>query len=384
MVDGSTGHWTDDDDLISRFVLRRLSRSEETRLSSHLATCERCRQAVRQETLFAARMKRAGRNVLKERLHLLLTRSDAAGTGLESSPRGHIPWVRIAGVAAVVVIIVVVGVYNNWLGSDYRTSSPTIEPMAQEQPTMPHDTAVGLQDTRGSHNENHLGPSIVESTKPLDETYRKQAVPGSTPPRPEVTSKKETAVKERLELAPSEPRPLAEENLANQMLRKDEEKQTSDNAVSVPTQTFWVEGHVLSARDDATFVLRKAVTGSPAKSVLPGGRAVPRMQEIDTKKKASALSPISLEQQPLSSLPLTLKTASNRHGTIPALIESSDHGILLTLFLKSPVPDSELRAAEVRIIGHDSLHIVLPHQLIGLTLPPGVSNRVNSNAKDVK
>ena len=373
MVDNGTGHWTDDDDLVSRFVMRQLSQSEETRLSSHLDTCERCRQVVRQETLFAARMKRGGRNVMKERLHLLLTQSDAGGTGLRSSPRGHIPWVRIAGVAAVAVIIVVVGVYNNWLGSDYRTSSPTIEPMAQEQPAMPHDTAVGLQDRRGSHNENRPGTSITQSTRPLNNTDRKKATQAPPAMQPQVAGKKETAVQERLELAQSDRRPKAEESVPDQMLHKDEEKQPARNAMSVPAQAYWVEGHVLSARDDA---------GQSFLKSFP--KAKIDLQGATTTSSDDMTSQVSLQQQPLSSLPLTLRSSSNRHGTIPALIESSDHGILLTLFLDSPVPDSEFRAVNVRMIDNDSLLVVLPHQLIGLTLPPGVSNRVNSNAKDVK
>ena len=382
MVDNGTGHWTDDDDLVSRFVMRQLSQSEETRLSSHLDTCERCRQVVRQETLFAARMKRGGRNVMKERLHLLLTQSDAGGTGLRSSPRGHIPWVRIAGVAAVAVIIVVVGVYNNWLGRDHRTSGPTIEPMAQEQPTMPHDTAVGLQDARGSHNENRPGTSITQSTKPLDKTDGKKATPAPATMQPQVAGKKETAVQEQLELAQSDRRPKAEESVADQMLHKDEEKQTAHNAMSIPAQTYWVEGHVLSARDDAGQSFLKSFP-SPSR-LRDHAKEKIDLQGAATRSSDDMTSQVSLQQQPLSSLPLALRGSSNRHGTIPALIESRDRGILLTLFLDSPVPDSEFRAADVRMIDSDSLLVVLPHQLIGLTLPRGVSNKVNSNAKEVK
>ena len=54
MTENTNIHWTDDNELLSKFVMRQLPPVEEERLSSHLRTCENCQQAVKQETRIVA------------------------------------------------------------------------------------------------------------------------------------------------------------------------------------------------------------------------------------------------------------------------------------------------------------------------------------------
>jgi hypothetical protein len=103
MSDNAGIHWTDDEELLSRFVLGRISGARALGLEAHLASCERCRKAVEQERIVAAGVRRLGREELKRSIARNVHRTPMT-----------VPWPKILAAAAVVVIAGGVLLYDRW------------------------------------------------------------------------------------------------------------------------------------------------------------------------------------------------------------------------------------------------------------------------------
>ena len=101
-------HWTDDPELVSGYVMGRLSAAARTPLSEHLKECAPCREAVGRENDVAASIKRAGRELLKERLSARLRTRDAV-------------WYQryeiLSLAAAVFIILIGLGIFRYYVGS---------------------------------------------------------------------------------------------------------------------------------------------------------------------------------------------------------------------------------------------------------------------------
>ncbi len=377
MVDNGTSHWTDDDDLVSRFVLHQLPQAEEEQLSSHLSTCEQCQRAVKEETLFAARMKLAGRSALKERLKSRLSREKervpAFLPGMPSHSR--IPWMRIASVAAVAVIIVVVGVYNNWFFSDFRSSRPVTGEIEKEQPK-------GLDEAKNAPSagsqqaaEAARAPELRQASKP--------APPPLAARRQEVRLDQKAGGKEQ-HVAPMEEPPVRQEAIAGAHAEKQEVQLMDHIAINEP-QTYWVEGQVLSSPTQIYTQAQspQGQTGEAlSKTTDMYARAKKDVREGAVPSKSTI--PIALQQRPVSAIPSSAGVSRDRPGTIQTMVELLDHRIRLTLFLDPLMSDSALQTAEVTFVNNDYVVLRFPDRSIGLTLPPDLLQKVNSNTGEVK
>jgi hypothetical protein len=56
----------------------------------------------------------------------------------------------------------------------------------------------------------------------------------------------------------------------------------------------------------------------------------------------------------------------------------------MTLYLDSPLADSELRSANIEVINNDSLILNLSSQRLGFRLPPALQNQANTKARQVR
>ena len=101
-------HWTDDSELLDRFILDRIDRSERVPLDQHLLECERCRRIMRAESEFVAGIKLSGREKLKEVLRDSL-KSEEANIFQRNQ------FISLA--AAVLVILTGLGVFRFYVGS---------------------------------------------------------------------------------------------------------------------------------------------------------------------------------------------------------------------------------------------------------------------------
>jgi len=103
-----TAHWTEDPEILSEYVLGRLSPAAREPLNGHLSRCLQCREAVRRESVLAAGAKRAGRDMLKERLSVHLRARDAIWYQRNQ-------FVSLA--AAVLIVLLGLGIFRFYVGS---------------------------------------------------------------------------------------------------------------------------------------------------------------------------------------------------------------------------------------------------------------------------
>ena len=124
----SLNHWTRDEELLERYVLGRVVGDELLTIERHLKECEECRLRVQHERGLIAGVKRFGREEMKERLRQrVLDGSPTLSTGViaDASQRSDSPkpreiqlsWQTIVSIAAVILILTGIGIYNNWFFS---------------------------------------------------------------------------------------------------------------------------------------------------------------------------------------------------------------------------------------------------------------------------
>jgi len=108
MDSNQSPHWTDDSDLLDRYVLERLGQPELADLQQHLRECERCQHIVQDERDLLAGITLSGREKMKELLRESLKKEEA-------NVFQRYQLVSLA--AAVMVILVGLGVFRYYVGS---------------------------------------------------------------------------------------------------------------------------------------------------------------------------------------------------------------------------------------------------------------------------
>jgi hypothetical protein len=387
MTDNSNIHWTDDDELLSKFVLRHLSPSEEERLTSHLRKCEKCQHAVKEETRVAAGTKLAGRLEMKDQLKARLEESEHVISSSTKRPSVfQIPWMRVASFAAVLVMLIAVGVYNNWFSANYWNTSAPPEQVAQQQ-TSPH-TETLEKDERVS--ETKQGKDNTHSTVIPNEDRSDRARANETQRRREKRSTdKGYADNELAKSAGAAASPdIAAGNAHEEARQMNSEVRLTDESMTPPPQAFWVEGHVISSEAAPRDEMRNQLAEQPKKQVF-ARRQIESMEKLGDQNmlrldRDSTSIVIALNQKPSSSLPPSQQNKQGQPRLVQTFIENRISNIQMTLYLDSLVPDSELRSADIETIGADSLVLNFSNQRIGYRLPPALSEKVNTKARQVK
>src|SRR3989304_1273796 len=71
-MDDVNNHWTDDEDLLERFVLDRIATKERDALEKHLEACWACKMRVENEIAMVQALRLEGRFRLKQELKKLV------------------------------------------------------------------------------------------------------------------------------------------------------------------------------------------------------------------------------------------------------------------------------------------------------------------------
>lgn len=384
MAEGRSIHWTDDDELLSKFVLHQLPESEEDTLSSHLITCGKCRHAINEETTIVAGARLAGRAALKEQLRLRLSESEqrVAASPMRKPAGYQVLWTQIASVAAVVTILIAVGVYNNWFISNSWNKSTPQEQVAQKQ--EPPTPESGNMESKESPPEKLLGKDMDQPIGSAEQDHFDNRRVKRTEIQKQKTSEDKRIVHEKSATSITV-EPAANAGAVADEGKAEKELQMIDEADVLESQTFWVEGHVIQdALEKSQGML--SVTPRDQVSSVRKGETNAKKDDHQVSKSGNdiAMPTISLNQEPSSSLPAAFQYRQDRQGTIQTLIENNDSAIQMTLYLDSPIADSELRSAKIHVINTDSLVLNLPSQRIGLRLPPALQSQINTKAKQVK
>lgn len=386
MAENSKIHWTDDDELLSKFVMHRLTASEEDRLLSHLRECEKCKDAVRDETQIVAGTKLAGRSAMKDRLKSRLqTSENYVASQTKKAIAFDIPWTRVASLAAMLAIVIAVGVYNNWFSTSYWNEPTPPEQLAQEQPSPTVETSKKDERVSEAKREKDVAqstgiPDEHRSGKQRSNQARRQERKGTD---------RDVAENELNKSVGAATSPEAGGRVGFEDARK-EENQTrlTDEAMIPPPQAFWVEGHVNSSEAasgdgtyDQLYAQPKKQRAARAQEESQGRKDDQnRLQSLDQRASLA----ITLNQRPTSSLPPSQQYRQGQQGSVQTFIQDKNGNMDMTLYMDPLVSDSDLNSAIIETVGADSLVISLSNQRIGYRLPQALSEKVNRKTRQVK
>ncbi len=161
------------EELLERFVLGRMSPAERVAFEARLATDSDLREAFRQEREILDGVRLAGRQELKRRI--------AAATLMAPGP--GVPWGRIAALAAAIMIVTGIALWQRWF-----FPAPSVTPTAAETPVEPADAGPDIADRTpsaprsnevdkaGARDERHAAPGVGASA-PQASPEAKKATP---------------------------------------------------------------------------------------------------------------------------------------------------------------------------------------------------------------
>jgi hypothetical protein len=353
-------HWTNDPELIERFVLRKMNPEERNELEDHLRICEVCKRTVRAEQVLLAGIRRSGREQFKSELRKKILASAAE--------EKTTPWMKILSVAAVVTILFTVGIYNRWFETqetshvftdatgplhgpdETQTSKPEETPRASPQLTAKSSTQDEIRRIATSPRASVPPPGAMKTEEHTNPTADADNVAG--------------AVSERADVVPRE-------------------------SEGTPTAgVIWIEGNILRTYSNALRDKAKpheGVAGGYSEKTT-GLPSAPGAERRVAPEPTATNGTVVLNQQNSLALPTAQqriqqlnKSANARQSDVaePVMtkLERVGNQTQLTLYLDSLVDENDLANASIETPRRDSLILNLPNQRIGYRLPRTIDAR---------
>ena len=358
-------HWTEDEEKLERFVLDRVEPAERNELEVHLRTCEICQQTVRNERQLMAEIRRVGRKDMKDRLN----------SRLSASAGQEIPWPRVLSLAALFLIVLSVGVFNGWFGSQQRE----LQTLSDETTVMSAPAAPGQNEPveKSVTQPQDIGKDIARQdapalsrTAPGTEYRTKESDAASADGRKAMVDKMlrdEHAGKEEGEYSILG----ADKNKSEQGLRAQE-------GFAASLQEVWVTGNVLApASEPAAGTISLEQDAQESGKMKSLSKKDARQQGAVSGTQIFNGQSVALSQQPAGALPLAQQN-ERRRQTIETQVQSYNQTLHLTLYLDSLVDDEALRTAFVQQVSQDSLVVNIANQRIGYRIPANLNTQTRT------
>jgi hypothetical protein len=365
-------HWTDDEELLERFVLNRLEADERKKLEAHLRECPQCRQTAQAEQQVVAGIRWAGRDALKARLK----------ERVDVQPLRRVNWYQVAGVAATIVVVVTIGLYNHWFFSRETKEIPVTE-QAGGKIRQP---AEELKRT-----EQDKAPVTAQKEKELSAITK--SVPTTTGAKP--TSREETrrdaAVelsKVPVEIEKQEKRKVQAEPLQVAAGAPAKKEAAALGETAGGMNAIWIEGTLLPEgfKDRAapqSLARRDAKATEQLRAHKMDGKISKDEREQMATEGAEPEKFVVTQRLP-SALLQSQRAKQQGINTIQTLVERKGRGLQMTLYFDPPVKESVLRDARVESVTEDSIIVNIGPQRIGYKLPPGWSEQAVRQLKQKK
>jgi hypothetical protein len=365
-------HWTDDEDLLERFVLNRLEADERKELEAHLRECPRCRQTAQAEQQVVAGIRWAGRDALKARL------KERVGV----QPLRHVNWYQVAGVAAMIVLLVAIGLYNRWFFKGEMK-----EPVVTEQWEGEHRAPV--QELKRADKDE------VAATKPKtkEPSAISKPVPARTGAKP--TSREEARRDAAIELSKvpveiekQKGRKVQAEPLQVAAAAPAKKEVAALGETAGGMNAIWIEGTLLPEGFEDRAAPQSLARRESKRSEQLQAR---KMNEKISKDERQQMATEGAEpekfvvtQRSPSALLQSQRAEQQGINTIQTLVERKGRGLQMTLYFDPPVKESALRDARVESVTEDSIIVNIGPQRIGYKLPPGWSEQAIRQLKQKK
>lgn len=363
MRDTANPHWTEDDDLLAQYVLGRLSTEERKQLDDHLLSCSQCREEVQKEQVLVSGIHQHGRQEMKSRLkQQLASRPD--------SYRRLVTWQRIASVAAVVVIITGVGIYNRWFTWTEQKNFPAMQEIQDSSKALSSGD-VSADESRGKATPTTDQEAAKESLRDHDAIHK---------PRTRQTQGVQTEAEgPKIQLKLNDDMNKMENASAAPSLGGGAIPMKKDLGIAKgqlvleqqPVKEFWVEGKILP----------ELHTGTKGYNAMEGVKA-PEKNMPKLKQSTESIRPqpilegnvnevgFRISQRNTSLLPIARQRLQQENEqNIQMHVEQSDYGTTVTMYLDTLFNEADLQNARVEEIQPDSIVIGLESRSIGLKLP---------------
>lgn len=383
MSDEPKKYWTEDDELVSQYVLGQFSPETMRQMEEEIADCAPCKAKLKQEMDLAAGMRRHGRDLKKATLRTKLRR--ARDTQFNAN---HF----VGMAAAVVLVLLAVGAYTVWLGD---LSTPTSfgkreVVLHQDSLDAEYDALQELPD--GTAEEGSAEDAALAEADVPDAEQTLSAPPGDPSSKPERTIAQEQTADQEPEGRASEgntstsapaasravQRPAApsSSNSASAGTGNSTAAKRSQNAPAMVNRAMAdaapaaTEGPI-PGNSKAIWLIGKVVMVSAQKSTVQNGMAKEQNLAAASRGRRPAEAGIVLQQRPIKELPQgLLQRKRSAEVSVQTMMERTDEGVSVTLY-GDAVSGEELQYAVVETFTDDSLVVSLPNHRLSFRLPEG-------------
>jgi hypothetical protein len=349
MNESSKTYWTNDPDLVEKYILGQILEEERKILDAEIADCESCREKLRVELDIAAGIKRHGRDQLKSRLSRYVKRNE----------NSQLQRYSYAGLAAAVFLVAIgVGVYKVWFSDISWPTKFKEKTIVFKQSPPANDTLSSLSEKmedRGIGTENEpVGKKITEgniSSSDKDVTIVEESANGGD--RKEAMGSSASKIKKSAQVPPA----------ANQRVR----------AVIKPfSQKVWLIGSVVMTSNAKSEVSPNIALRKSSADRIQSGAEKKDMAQTKALSitKMEGTQQIVLQQRPLYELPASRRTQLTASRHIETLVEHTEKGLNLIMF-NDNLQENDLKNATLELTKGDSLIVTMEDQKIIYRLPGG-------------
>jgi hypothetical protein len=346
-------HWAENEDLLEQFVLGRLESAEVAKLEKHLQECGQCQKAVANERELVAGIRLVGRESMKRKL----------AQRLEQRKAHSASWYRVAGVAAGIVLLVTVGIYNRW----FTGAETQIEKQDRADKIGKRLEPAPPASPQGQLS-NAEKPLADAEGRARDAEGKKAPNLGAGAPNASAAESGKIAEAEVDKLKDLKASEIGLEDAGRRKMDR-----ISSNTVPTMIASNWVEGIVISHRDqNAPAAMEMAANAKDERAVLRKEKEENLRAGKAAREQTSehAIQNFVVTQKLLSELPPVQRAQQQNTSSIQALLQKNTRGTLITVFLDSLLTKKELEQAHVQAIREDSIILNLGNRLVGYKLPP--------------
>ncbi|MCX6142925.1 MAG: zf-HC2 domain-containing protein [Ignavibacteriales bacterium] len=354
MSESKNIHWVEKEDLLEQFVLGRLNSAEVAQLEEHLQECDQCCRAVAKERELVAGIRLAGRESMKHRL----------AQRIEEQKAHSANWYRVAGVAAGIVLLVTVGVYNRW----FTSSETHVE--KQDRVDRTEKRAEPAPPVSPRRQIAEAGKSHADAARRAAEEEENK-VPSLAAGATKSAGAKSGNIAEAQVDKLEDLKALEGGREAENRGKKD--RFAAVTAVSTVAAT-WVQGTVILERDqNAPAPAEMAANAKDERADLRKGKEQNLLagKAANVEAGEKVVQNFILTQKPLSDLPPSQRAQQQKTSFVQTLLQKHPSGTRITVFLDSLLTKKEFDQTRVQAIGEDSIILNLGNRLVGYKLPSG-------------
>lgn len=314
-----TEHWTDDQDLVELFASGSLTEERRKELEVHLNECDSCRNIVDREALLRKGIRHYARGNLKLRLRERLERAVVP----------MIPWPHVLSAAAVLIIVVGIGMQTAW-----------------QQPGGPvvHDADVGMADS--VQNIEIRAPErdvpSAEDLQPVDD----EGAGGVADEAAEISPREER----RREIA----------------LRDARTPMAAAKSRTPPSESIlWVTGTILTEASSAR--------GEKEEAFAAGRQRAETPEPLLSKDRSAPR--VSASQKPTRMLPQAQQMSALGIRQVLTAVEERNDSLHLTIFTDEA--DFQLEELQVDAVTDDSVVVSGGNGKLGVRIPDAVKTKIH-------